>query len=1126
VPTEDLWLKVMYSRSRFDRETIDRLLNHFVHVLTAIAENPDRRLIELPLLTEIEVGLLAQWNRSETAYPRDSTIPELFEEQAQKTPEAVAVSVEGEVLTYGALRDRAARLTRLLRERVVSETIVGICVDRADDLVTAMLGILKAGGAYLPMDATHPEEHLAFMLENAQAKALVTSRLFAPRLKALGLPVIELESLDECDYPTSDLPPRLTAESLAYVMYTSGSTGRPKGIAVPHRAVIRLVRNTDYVALGPEDRVAQASNPSFDASTFEIWGALLNGARLVSIRKEVLLSPEELTEAFARDRITTLFITTDLFNQLAVESPWIFRPLRVLLYGGSAVNPRRVREILEQGRPERLVHCYGPTESTTFASWHEVGEVTEKTQTVPIGRPIANTWLYVLDDFGRFSPIGVAGELYIGGDGVARGYINKPDLTAEKFVPDPFSGRAGARMYRTGDRVLRRADGTIEFVGRLDSQVKIRGFRVELGEIEAVLQSLPGVANAVVLLREDATGAKRLLAFVVTANSDVSVTDLRRLLERKLPDFMMPSTIVLRETLPLTPNGKVDRAALALAGNEAAVAERAFVEPRTPAERSLAEIWRNVLDLKRVGIHDNFFELGGDSIVSIQVIARAREAGLYLTLRQLFQNQTVAQLAAVVGSEPGPRSDQGLLSGNVPLLPIQRWFFEQEPVDAHRFNMASLVETPAGLDSSLLARVTRHLMTHHDALRLRFTQKGGRWQQFCEASVDPTPFAVVDLRTVSEQDATGRIEQGAADAQASLNLESGPILRIVWFDRGELPGRILFVIHHLVMDNVSWRILLEDFWHAYESLARGEDVQLPPKTSSLGHWANRLQEYAQSAAIRNELAFWIDAGSAAGHTPLDMEGGENLADLAESVTVELDEDNTQALVKETPRAYQTQINDVLLTALAQTLARWTGEDTVKFDLEGHGRELLFDDIDLTRTVGWFTSIFPVRLRVPSGHAGDTLISVKEQLRQIPHHGVTYGVLRYLTGDDEVARLFTNSVPDVAFNYQGQFGAIKELESTGASRSPRARRAHLIEINAAIVGGRLRAHWEFSKRHHHFATIEAVASEFKNRLLELISHTCSRQDTSFTPSDFGEAGISQRDLDKLLGAIKRTERPAV
>ncbi|HEX6862027.1 MAG TPA: amino acid adenylation domain-containing protein, partial [Thermoanaerobaculia bacterium] len=553
-----------YRLDLFEPETAARLVRQIATLLAAAVRDPDTGIGVLPLLSPAErQEILRVWNDTGTPYP-PASLEELFEEQAERSPEAPAVSFGGRTLTYAALDAAANRLARRLHAWGVGPDVrVAVCAERGCELIVAFLAVLKAGGAYVPLDPEYPRERLALMLADSRAVLALAGEPWVSTLAETGVPVVRLGA-EGGEGPEGDARPARPwgswPERLAYVMYTSGSTGRPKGVGVTHRNVVRLVRNTDYVSFEPADRVAQVSNSAFDAATFEIWGALLNGAGLVGIERQASLAPAELARHLAEERVTTLFLTTALFNQIAREAPRAFAGLRHLLFGGEAVDPRWVREALSQGAPERLLHVYGPTETTTFATWQRVPEVPAAAVDVPIGRPIANTRAYILEAHLEPAPVRGAGDLYIGGDGVARGYLDRPDLTAERFLPDPWSPQPGARMYWTGDRARFRADGAIEFLGRLDHQVKIRGFRIELAEIEAVLLEQPGVHEAVVVAREERPGDKRLAAYVTGAGLEAAA--LRQSLRSRLPAYMVPAAITLLPALPLTPNGKVDRRAL------------------------------------------------------------------------------------------------------------------------------------------------------------------------------------------------------------------------------------------------------------------------------------------------------------------------------------------------------------------------------------------------------------------------------------------------------------------------------------------------------------------------------------------------------------------------------------
>jgi amino acid adenylation domain-containing protein len=596
----------------------------------------------------IKGGTARLMNDTWTEYLKESSIHQLFERQAARTPDAVAVQFGAEQMSYQELNMRSNQLAHHLRRLgVVEGMLVGVCMERSMEMVVGMLAALKTGAAYLPLDPNYPLERLQFMLEDAEAPVLLTQRRLLEKMPAPKAQSLCIDSDWEMIARESDQNPDGVGGggSPAYVIYTSGSTGRPKGVCIPHRAVRRLALNTDYVRLEPSDRVAQVSNSSFDAATFEIWGALLNGAKLVIVAKEIVISLRDFAAQIELHSINTLFLTTALFNQMAREVPDGFRGLKHLLFGGEAVDPKWVREVIGRGKPQRLLHVYGPTESTTFASWHLVSQVEEWDRTVPIGIPIANTEIYLLDLDMRLTPVGVAGELYIGGEGLAYGYINHPGQTAEKFVPHPVGGEGGARLYKSGDMAKYLADGAIEYIGRIDQQVKLRGHRIELGEVEAALAQHESVSDSVVVVRESTPGEKRLVAYVVARpGATIPIDQLRSHLKEKLPEYMIPSAFAAVDELPLTVNGKVDRRALS---ELEPPVDRRLQEselPRTAVEEVIAILWADVLGVERVGVHDDFLELGGHSLLLTRLASRLREAfRIEIPIRALFESLTVAQ---------------------------------------------------------------------------------------------------------------------------------------------------------------------------------------------------------------------------------------------------------------------------------------------------------------------------------------------------------------------------------------------------------------------------------------------------------------------------------------------------
>jgi aspartate racemase len=707
-----------YSTEVFDAPTIDRILGHYQTLLEGIVAHPDQRLSDLSLLTSAERDqLLVDWNRTEVAYPKDRCLHELFEEQVEHAPEATAVVFEDQRMTYRELNERANQLAHHLRKLGVgAETLVGLYLERSAEYAVCTLGILKAGGAYVPLDMDYPLERLQFLLGDCGAPVVLTAQPLPKGLELRGITIVDLVAEDvlikSCSKNNLD---RLdAADNLAYVIYTSGSTGQPKGTTIPHRAVVRLVRGQDYSEFDSRQRFLLLASTSFDASTFELWGALLNGATCV-IFPERLPDFESLGKAIRQHSVTCLWLTAGLFNQIIDLQPSVLETVTHVLTGGEALSVPHVKKAMDLFPTLRLTNGYGPTECTTFTTTYAIrkGE-TFPTGSVPIGRPLANTRCYLLDAQLQPVPVGVPAELYVGGDGLASGYLNRPELTKERFVTDPFSHDPKARLYRTGDRCRWLPDGNIEYLGRLDHQVKVRGFRIELGEIEAVLGGHPAVREAVAVAREDVPGDKRLVAYVTARDrGPLKLSELRGLLQTKLPEYMVPSAFVTLERFPLTPNGKVDRKALPPPELGQVAAERGFVAPRTSLEEALAGIWRDVLGLKQVGVHDNFFDLGGHSLLAIRVQARTEsQLARKVPLAAFIQTPTIAEIAALLQDVPATiEGRQGITSASLGLRPQLLCF--------HFLNLARRLDKhlaprwPVRLIESPLTEELRAWKEHH-----------------------------------------------------------------------------------------------------------------------------------------------------------------------------------------------------------------------------------------------------------------------------------------------------------------------------------------------------------------------------------------------------------------------------
>ncbi|MGH2619079.1 MAG: amino acid adenylation domain-containing protein, partial [Anaerolineales bacterium] len=940
-----------------------------------------------------------------------------------------------------------------------------------------------------------------------------------------------------------DVP--IDGDNLAYVLFTSGSTGRPKGVGIPHQGVRnRLLWMQERFGLDGTDAVLQKTPYTFDVSVWEFFWPLITGTRLIVAAPGDHKEPDRLVELIDRHGVTTLhFVPSMLSAFLQAADLDRCASLRRVILSGEALSAELQRRFFECTNAE-LHNLYGPTEaSIDVTAW--TCERNRVESSVPIGRPIANTQIYLLDDRLNPVPVGVAGELYIGGVQLARGYLNRPDSTAERFVPNPFLEKTtdqrlqatgskapiayssleseayglkpGSRLYKTGDLARYRPGGAIEYLGRIDHQVKIRGFRIELGEIETRLKHHPGIREAVVVAREDSPGDKRLVAYLVGVQEPVpEVEALRAWLGEILPDYMVPAAFVHLERLPVTANGKLDRKALPTPDLSAQFAEH-YVAPRNATEETLAKIWAEVLRVERVGIHDNFFELGGDSILSIQAVSQATQAGFRLSPRQLFQRPTIAALAQVAERVFDAKTDPDDVRGELPLTPIQRWFFHESWVNPDHWNQALLLEIQRPLEPRHLEEAMRQLVGHHDALRLRFVLEQGAWRQSYAEGENDQLIRYEDVSQTPDAEIGQAIASRAARHQAQLSLARGPLFRAVCFDAGARhPGWLLLIAHHLAVDAVSWRILLEDLDALCRRLEEGGEPVLPPRTTSYRRWALRLSEYAQTLAGAPQPPRPIEAAPL---LPADYPAGANTDAESSTLALTLEAAHTRALVQETAGAYHTHVPELLLAALGQVIGARAGIETVLLDLEGHGRDHPLDDLDLTRTVGWFTTLFPVSLGIPRERSPGTLIkAVKEQVRCSAGAGFDYSVRSWLL---ENAGAAAPRAP-ILFNYLGHLDPADDprarfrpvFQPVGTLRDPRNARAYEWEITAAITGGQLRLEWTYSTARYARATIERLAEAAMEGLKQLIEHCLQPEVGGLTPVDFPLARLSQEELDAL------------
>ncbi|WP_074239423.1 non-ribosomal peptide synthase/polyketide synthase [Pseudomonas aeruginosa] len=1103
-----LYAALTYATDLFEARTVERMARHWQNLLRGMLENPQASVDSLPMLDAEERGqLLEGWNATAAEYPLQRGVHRLFEEQVERTPTAPALAFGEERLDYAELNRRANRLAHALIERGVgADRLVGVAMERSIEMVVALMAILKAGGAYVPVDPEYPEERQAYMLEDSGVQLLLSqSHLKLPL--AQGVQRIDLDQADAWLENHAENNPgiELNGENLAYVIYTSGSTGKPKGAGNRHSALSnRLCWMQQAYGLGVGDTVLQKTPFSFDVSVWEFFWPLMSGARLVVAAPGDHRDPAKLVALINREGVDTLhFVPSMLQAFLQDEDVASCTSLKRIVCSGEALPADAQQQVFAKLPQAGLYNLYGPTEAAIDVTHWTCVE--EGKDAVPIGRPIANLACYILDGNLEPVPVGVLGELYLAGQGLARGYHQRPGLTAERFVASPFV--AGERMYRTGDLARYRADGVIEYAGRIDHQVKLRGLRIELGEIEASLLEHPWVREAAVL----AVDGKQLVGYVVLESEGGDWREaLAAHLAASLPEYMVPAQWLALERMPLSPNGKLDRKALP--APEVSVAQAGYSAPRNAVERTLAEIWQDLLGVERVGLDDNFFSLGGDSIVSIQVVSRARQAGLQLSPRDLFQHQNIRSLA-LAAKAGAATTEQGPASGEVALAPVQRWFFERAITNRQHWNQSLLLQARQPLDGDRLGRALERLQAQHDALRLRFREERGAWHQaYAEQAGEP-----LWRRQAGSEEALLAL---CEEAQRSLDLEQGPLLRALLVDMPDGSQRLLLVIHHLAVDGVSWRILLEDLQRLYADL----DADLGPRSSSYQAWSRHLHE--QAGARLDELDYWQAQLHDAPHAlPCENPHGALENRHERKLVLTLDAERTRQLLQEAPAAYRTQVNDLLLTALARATCRWSGDASVLVQLEGHGREDLGEAIDLSRTVGWFTSLFPLRL-TPAADLGESLKAIKEQLRGVPDKGVGYGLLRYLAGEEAATRLAALPQPRITFNYLGRFdrqfdGAaplVPATESAGAAQDPCAPLANWLSIEGQVYGGELSLHWSFSREMFAEATVQRLVDDYARELHALIEHCCQEGNVGATPSDFPLATLRQEQLDRLPLAL--------
>ncbi len=1134
----------IYDSALFSADLINQLGNALLQVLEQFLQPSVTQISQFAVLTQAEQQQIMQFSQGPTLeFARDKLIHEFFDEQVARQGEACALVFREQQLSYQQLAEQVDQHVHWLRQRdMTPDTVIGVYMERSIEMVVAMMAIVKAGAAYVPLDPDHPPGRLAVVIEEAGIDLVLTQQHLANRFDAIDF------SAKPCSFVALDAPQhrahmqtfagpvttRLAghhSRNLAYVIYTSGSTGKPKGVMVEHQALINRLEwlQNDYT-LKSGERVLQKTPFGFDVSVWEFFWPLCFGGTLVVAEPNLHKDPLALSQLIAREKIAILHFVPSMLNAfLSFEELALPACTRLLFCSGEALNISDVRT-LQQRSPHLAIHnLYGPTEAAIDVSYFDCQHI-ERYRAVPIGKPLQNVSLYVLDPQRNLTPIGTPGELYIAGVCLARGYLNREQLTSEVFIEHQFEDGQRCRMYKTGDLCRYLPDGEIEYLGRIDHQVKLRGLRIELGEIEAHLNKQENVDSCLVTVTTHGAGPA-LIAYVKPVVFSEDETEqqqfcehLRTQLGDSLPKYMVPERIILLKTWPQTANGKIDRKNLPQveAGSSAT-----YVAARSENEQVLLEIWAELLkiDSRKLSIDANFFELGGDSITCIQVVSRAAKAGLHFKIRDMYSASTVRTLAALARQGLGVRASQEAVTGETALLPIAQQFFSNLS-DWHYFNQSVLLSTPLEFELDVLRQMLQGLFQRHDALRLRFIETAngfeGQYQPWSDELLERMMHVVAwDKADFSE------LQVHAAPFQASLDPANGLNLKAIYFQPPAgtaQQGRLLLIIHHLVVDGISWRILLEDLGMMWQQHLASEALTLPEKSSSFSQWTQFMSEYAHSEQVQGETQYWLNQATA------DVASLQGVAAAASHVSeanaqrieIQLDQQQTQHLLTDCHRVFNTKINQLLLSALLIALQRWGQLSAVKLDLEGHGREQLSDQLDISQTVGWFTSMFPLVLHNPGGTLSDVIQAVKEQYAQIPQQGIGFGLLKYLAK----APAFATTAPaELLFNYlgqfndqfnghhetEGQFGLA--TEEVGATTSPRRQADQPLSMNGMVHDGVLKFALNFPPALYAAEKMAALMQEFHACLLEIVQFAATTQQQYLSVSDFPLAKITQTELNQ-------------
>lgn len=1114
--------RLNYNTDLFKKDTVADMVKHFKILMAKIAGNADKSIDDIQMMSEREIFELLQSNNIRTEYPRDKCIHQLFELQVQRMPDAIAASEGTHGISFGDLNKKSNQLARLLRKKGVGkDTIVGIMAKRSIELVISIIAVLKAGGAYLPIDHGYPQARKKYMLEDSRTGFLITQKAITPIEKFDGIQIYldDIESLLE---DSSDLECINKPHDLAYLIYTSGSTGMPKGAMIEHQGVVNYI-HWAIKQYGREDRSGLRfpfySSIAFDLTVTSLFVPLLSGNRMEIYDEDDSVLDKILKE----DKVDIIKLTPSHLKTLLAED-YAPKNLRSLIIGGEELERALAAKISNKFNNNVILYNeYGPTETVVGCMIYSYDESKDKGRTIPIGVPVDNVQLYIFDQYQRLVPDNIIGELYIGGDGVCRGYLERKRFTNEKFIENPYV--KGDRIYRTGDLVKKR-NGIIEFIGRIDQQVKIRGYRIECAEVEGNILNIAGIDEAVLVIKESVNEEKILCCYYVSA-AGMTSEQIRTILAKRLPDYMIPAIFIQKDSIPLTQNGKADRKLLQ---NEAInpINPEKYIAPRNRLEKKLGEIWKKVLRLKvEVGIYDDFFTLGGNSLLAIMVVQQARKAGIDAKAHTILRYPTIAGLAKATCklAENEDIGESEIIQGKVELTPIQRWFFA-DFADVSHYNQYVVLKTKQNINKAYLEKALQSILIQHDMLRAYFIRHDSLWMQFIGEYQEYPILTTYDLTNMEGRMQYEKMQQIVAENQDKFDLAKPPLFWANYFSLGPNNGELVISMHHLITDYISFKIIIEDLMTAYDQLQNSLPIRLPNKTTSFQSWANALIPYAKKISFLNDIEDWC-SGSIVNMPKLPVDySGSNLSNnekYRETYILSFDENETKNLVVDLAKKYSFRTHETIITCLMESLHQWTGNNRFLINFESHGRQEIESNCDLTRTVGWFTFVYPIQFTIDENDADPVarINIVKKKIQSVSDSGFHYGLLKYLIMN---SHLENRAIPEIGFNDLGQLdhllidNAIFELKYLYTSSGEKNDLPNLLKIDSVIIDNRLRLLLSYSKNVFKQATISYLANTLKELTIQKIDLLIDKKKDDIVickrcvlPSTFPGAKIDESGL---------------